>query len=162
MSLSSLSQKQQIPPPGYKLFSKGEKIKKLIGDLLTQNSEFVERDIRWRDFGSKFKGRLKRDGSVVTEVMREEAGKTTPSDMVEISSPSEMRRIVRKIEDLIKWSQEAKKQSRLDDTDSPQRDYKNPTPLNAYGVQQLCEISDYVSSMSEASSSSISKESERR
>lgn len=95
----------------------------------------MERDIRWRDFGSKFKGKLKRDGSVVTQVIREEAGKTTPtSEMVEIASPSEMRRIVRKIEDLIKWSQEAKKKSKLEDSDSPQRPYKNPTPLNI-GVQ---------------------------
>ncbi len=126
----------------------------------------VEHDIAWRDFGSKFKGKLKRDGSMLTTIMREDAGKTSPkSEMVELSHPSEMRRILRRIEDLIKWSQEAKKQYKLsvnEECETPLNSFKNQTPTNQFGPQINGELSDYVSSLSEASSSGRSQISDRK
>lgn len=54
------------PPIGSKLLTKGEKFKKVMNDVLCQNKFLVEgNDVRWRDFGSKFKGKIQRDGSVV-------------------------------------------------------------------------------------------------
>ena len=97
---------------GIKIFSKGEKIKKLITDILNQNKILVDNhDIRWRDFGAKFRGKLKRDGSIVTKVMNEDSKSAAPGglgkesqSMVELTNPREMKRLTRKIDDLIKWS----------------------------------------------------------
>ncbi|TNV85381.1 hypothetical protein FGO68_gene14830 [Halteria grandinella] len=107
------------PPNGSKLLSKGEKFKKVIGDLLHHNKYLVENnDVRWRDFGSKFKGKIERDGSVVSTFLQQylcekENSPNQSEVMVDISSQAEIKRFVRKIEDLIKWSQEAKKQQKM-------------------------------------------------
>ena len=62
-------------PPGAKIFSKGDKIKKSMLDLLVHNKSLVENhDLRWRDFGSKYRGKIKRDGSALIRLMNEYSG----------------------------------------------------------------------------------------
>jgi hypothetical protein len=42
--------------------------------LLGQNKILVENhDLRWRDFGVKFRGKIRRDGSALIKILVEEA-----------------------------------------------------------------------------------------
>lgn len=60
------------PPTGSKLLTKGDKFKKVMGDILHHNKYLVENNnVRWRDFGTKFKGKIERDGSVVPNFLEQ-------------------------------------------------------------------------------------------
>jgi len=55
------------------LLAKGDKFKKLIYDLLQENSKLVDtKDIRWKDFGGKYRGKVKRDGSFLVKMLDDE------------------------------------------------------------------------------------------
>ena len=94
-----------------KIFTKGDKLKKVLHDVLAQNKTLVEsHDIRWRDFGKRFRSKLRRDGSVISDIMSENTGK---EELIDITSQNEVKRVIRKIDELIKQSQKTKKELKL-------------------------------------------------
>jgi len=86
-------------------------LKKIVRDILLENKKLVEtHDIRWKDFGSRFRGKMKRDGSKFESIMQNIEGsssslpKVDDEELVDITNFSEIKRVIRKIEELVKWS----------------------------------------------------------
>jgi lipid II:glycine glycyltransferase (peptidoglycan interpeptide bridge formation enzyme) len=57
-------------PQSQKALTKGDKFKKLISNMLQENAKLVDsKDIRWEDFGGKYRGKVKRDGSQLVKML---------------------------------------------------------------------------------------------
>jgi hypothetical protein len=97
--------------------------------MLQENAKLVEsRDIRWKDFGGKYRGKVKRDGSQLVKMLDDDINVLSQNSssssanserveddkaVVDITDGAVMRRVLSKIQNLIKWSQEERRKSSL-------------------------------------------------
>jgi hypothetical protein len=97
--------------------------------MLQENAKLVEsKDIRWKDFGGKYRNKVKRDGSQLVKMLDDDINVLSQNSssssanserveddkaVVDITDGAVMRRVLSKIQNLIKWSQEERRKSSL-------------------------------------------------